>query len=139
MFHPAFGIIFAIIPMFIMLTVFSKMFDRGEEYQKYSGQIEITESQIRFGETRGGPSVSVIGTIKNTSPIPWKDIRFQVEFENAEGKRVDTGQKEEGYGYQVPSGEVLSFKVSFRREFPETNYVAHTIRVVSAKDARTRW
>ena len=138
MFHPAFGIIFAIIPMFILLTFYSKMFDRGEDYQKYSGQIEITESKIVFGEYRREPTVDVIGTITNKSPVPWKDIRFQVDFQNGGGQRVDTGQTENRI-YMLPAGDALSFKVSYRREFAETNYVTHTIRVVSAKDNRSRW
>jgi hypothetical protein len=130
MFHPAFGIIFVLIPMFILLAVFSK---------EYSQQIEIIESEIKFGVLRGEPSVAVIGTINNSSPIPWKAICFQVEFVDEKGVKSDTGQKEELYGYRVPSGEEQSFKVSFPREFPEENYVGHTIRIISAKDARVIW
>lgn len=137
-FHPA-TIAFAIlIPMLVAPYFFSRMFSKGEDYLSYSGQVQITESKIAFGETTNAATVAVIGTIKNGSPIPWKDILFQVDFQDANGQRVDAGQKEP-YPYFLPAGDSLSFKVSFRREFPETNYVHYTIRVVSAKDGRAMW
>jgi len=86
----------------------------------------------------GGNIVAVMGTIMNNSPIPWKDIRFQVEFQDATGRRSDTGQKED-YCYYLPANSSLSFKTSLRRQFPETNYISHTISVVSARDGRARW
>ena len=139
MFHPVFSIIIAMAPLFIIMIMFSRYFGRGKDYHNYSGQIRVTESRIKFGKTRSGPSVSVIGTIKNTTRIPWDDIRFQVDFKNIEGELSDTGQKEGWYGYQIPPDESLSFKVTFRREFPETNYLSHVVKVVSAKDARAKW
>ncbi len=138
MFHPAFGVIFACLPMIALLVFFSIMFDRGEDYQNYKGQITISDSQLVFGDTKSGATVGVIGTVKNNSTIPWKEIRFHIDFFDAAGKRVDVRQDEQ-YTYCLPSHDSLSFKVSFRREFPETSYVRHEIRVVSAKDGRARW
>lgn len=138
MFHPAFVAAFAFIPIILFWILFAKMFDKGEDYKRYSDQIEITESRIAFGETKSGATVGVIGNIRSRSSIPWKDIRFQVDFQDAKGQTVDTAQREE-YSYCVPAGASLPFKVSFRREFPETNYVHHIVRIVSATDGRTRW
>lgn len=138
MFHPAFAVVFACLPMLTLLLLFSTLLDRGEEYQRYRGQIAITDSQLVLGETKSGATVGVLGTITNRSLIPWKEIHFQVDFSDAKGRRTDAGQKEE-YSYCLPAGESLSFKLSFRRELPETNYVRHAVRVVSAKDGRARW
>jgi len=134
-FHPATVAVVLAVPLLLIPWSFSRMFDKGEDYLPYSGQVQITESKIAFGETSNSATVAVIGTIKNSSPIPWKDILFQVDFQDANGQRVDAGQKEP-FPYFLPAGDSLSFKVSFRREFPETNYVHHTIRVVSARDGR---
>lgn len=134
-FHPA----FAVITMVFMLMIgFQQIFDTGKDYQMYAGQVKITESKMAFGEEKGGNIVAVMGTIMNNSPIPWKDIRFQVEFQDATGRRSDTGQKED-YCYYLPANSSLSFKTSLRRQFPETNYISHTISVVSARDGRARW
>jgi len=138
MFHPAFAAIIICLPLFGMSYKSSRLFDQGEDYQAYRGQIAITDSQLVFGGTTSGPTVGVLGTIKNESVIPWKDIRFQLDFLDGAGHRIDAAQQQE-YFFYLPAGESLSFKVSFRREFPQTNYVGHTIRVVAAKDGRTRW
>src|SRR5450759_1243457 len=91
MFHPAFGVLFAVIPMVLMLIVVQRTFDTGKDYQVYSGQVRITESKMAFGEDKSGGTVAVMGTIKNDSPVPWKEIRFQVEFQDVMGERSDTG------------------------------------------------
>lgn len=138
MFHPAFAALFVCIPLVVMLVVFATMFDRGEDYQSYKGQIEFVESEIAFGDTKSSATVAVIGTIKNTSPVPWKEIQFHADFFDGQGKRTDVGERED-YSFYLPANGTSSFKVSFRREFPESKYVKHQVRVVAAKDARARW
>ena len=138
MFHPGFAVVFGSLPIAVMLIVFVTIFDTGENYETYKDQIVITDSQIVFGDMKSGATVAVIGTIKNASQVSWKEIQFDVNFLDAAGKRADVGERED-YGFRVPAGETSSFKVSFRREFPETNYVKAVVRVVGAKDARARW
>lgn len=46
---------------------------------------------------------------------------------------------EDKYSLHRPAHTTSQFKLSFRREFSETNYAQHTVRVLSAKDARSRW
>jgi len=138
MYHPAFMGLFACIPLGAMLFVFATIFDTGENYEGYKNQIVITDSQITYGDTKSGATIAVMGTIKNTSPVSWKEIQFHTDFFDAQGKRTDVGERED-YSFRLPANATSSFKVSFRREFPETNYVKHDVRVVSAKDARARW
>jgi len=138
MFHPAFAVCFACLPLAAMLFVFANIFETGENYETYKDQIHITESRIAFGDTKSGATVAVIGTITNASRVSWKEIQFHVDFLDASGKRADVGEREE-YSFRLPAGETSSFKVSFRREFPETNYITPVIRVVGAKDVRARW
>jgi hypothetical protein len=138
MFHPAFGVLFATIPLAAFLVFFATVFDPGEDFQSYLSQIQVTDSEFAFGNTQSGGTIAVMGTITNTSPVPWKEIQFHVDFFGADGKRADVGQRQE-YSFYLPPKAATSFKVSFRREFPETNYVKHAVRVLSAKDARARW
>ncbi len=128
----------ACIPIAGLLIGFSKIFDKGEEFEIYKNQIVITDSQIAFGELKSGQTVEVIGAIKNMSPISWKEIQFHVDFLDATGKRVDVGHKEQ-YSFYLPAMGTSSFKVSFPRAFPEVNYVKPVIGVSTAKDARARW
>ncbi len=138
MVHPGFAVLFACLPLAAMLYLFAALFDTGENYESYKDQIVITGSQLAFGDTKSGPTVAVIGTIRNTSRVPWKEIPFHIDFLDAAGRRADVGEMED-YIFRLPANGTSSFKVSFRREFPETNYVKHNVRVVAAKDARTRW
>ena len=138
MFHPAFAVCFAFLPVAAMLIVFATIFDTGENYETYKDQIVVADAQIALGDTKSGATVAVIGTIKNTSRISWKEIQFHVDFLDAAGKRVDVGERED-YSFRLPAGETSSFKVSFRREFTETNYVKALVRIVGAKDVRARW
>lgn len=134
MFHPAFMVVLLILPMPIMSFF---VFDTGQDFQKYSDQLQISESRMIFGDDKCGGTVAVTGVIRNNSPVPWKDIRFYVEFQDAAGVRSDTWQREESY--YLPANSALSFKVSFKRHFPEVKYASHKIRVVSAKDGRKGW
>src|SRR5438270_9755108 len=137
-FHPAFAISFACLPTAALLFGFASIFDRGEDYETYKDQIHITDSRIAFGDTKSGETVAVIGTITNASRVSWKEIQFHVDFLDAAGKRVDVGEREDYY-FRLSAGESSSFKVSFRREFPETNYVKPVVRIVGAEDIRARW
>ena len=138
MFHPAFAVCFTFLPLAIMMIAFGSIFDRGKDFETYKDQISISDSQIVFGETKTGAIVAVIGTIQNTSQVSWKEIQFHIDFLDAKGNRVDVGAKEES-SLQLPAGGTCSFKVSFRREFPEINYVKPVVCVVAAKDVRARW
>ena len=138
MYHPAFAVLMSTIPMAVMLVFFATVFKRGEDFQTYQSQIQVTESELAFGDTKSGGTIAVMGSMTNPSPVPWKEIQFHVDFFDEEGRRIDVGQKEE-YSLYVPAKAATSFKVSFRREFPETNYVKHAVRVLTAKDARARW
>ena len=138
MFHPAFAICYTCLPLAGMLLVLASIFDQGENYEAYKDQIVISDSRIAFGDTKSGATVTVIGTIKNTSQVSWKEIQFHVDFLDEAGKQADVGERENS-GYRLPAGEESSFKVSFYREFPEANYVKPVVRVVGAKDVRARW
>ena len=138
MYHPGFAALFACLPFVVMYVVFSALFDTGEKYETYKDQIVVADSQIAFGDTKSGATVAVIGTIKNTSKISWKEVQFHVDFLDAGGKRADVGEHED-YNFSLPAGETSSFKVSFRREFSETNYVKSVVRIAGARDARARF
>jgi hypothetical protein len=136
LYHP--GVMLAALPVFIMVIFFARMFDKGRDFELYKDQVIVTESQLALGDTKSGATIAVLGTIKNNSPVPWEDIQFHVEFFDAQGRRVDVGDELE-YSFRLSAHETSSFKVSFRREFPETNYVKHVVRVAGAKDAGLRW
>lgn len=137
-YHPVVAFILATTPLLLMLFFVAGMLDQGEDYQLYKDQIAVTDSQLAFGWLGTNATVAVIGQIWNHSPVPWEDIYLHATFTDAMGKTIDVGQRQE-YAFYLPPNESLPFKLSFRREFPESNYVNHTVRVAGAKDARARF
>src|SRR5438093_2585997 len=112
MFHPAFAVCFACLPIAAMLIAFAIIFDKGENYETYKDQIVISDSEIAFGDTKSGATVAVIGTIKNTSRVSWKEMQFHVDFLDAAGKRVDVGERED-YSFRLTAGAPSASKASF--------------------------
>ena len=137
-YHPVVAVILAVTPLLLMLLFVAGLLDQGEDYQLYKDQIAVTDSQLAFGCLGTNATVAVIGQIRNQSPVPWEDIYLHATFTDATGKTIDVAQRQE-YAFYLPPNESLPFKLSFRREFPESNYVNHTVRVVGAKDARARF
>jgi hypothetical protein len=138
LFHPVTAVLMVSLPMLVALVVFANMFERGESFQVYSNQILVTNTSVAFGETKNGHTVAVLGEIQNASAISWKDVNFHAVFKDASGRTIDV-VSEDKFFFHLPPHSTSQFKLSFRREFPETNYVQHAVRVLSAKDAGARW
>lgn len=138
--NPAFLIPLIFIPLMVlygilMQTVLGRLVREWEPFPKHSQQVRISEDTMEFGEDQCGPAVIIVGKVKNGTQVDWKDVRFQVDFFNPKGQLFDTGQQE-AYTYRLPAGEECPFKVSFRRQFPEKEYVKHAVRIISAVDSR---
>jgi hypothetical protein len=134
-FHP----LMALLPMAIVLVALGffrqTIFSKGEDFTAYRDQIEIIETQLKFGENECGGSVVVMGTMVNSSDAPWEDVHLEVQFYDSEKNLMDTEQKEK-YSFVVPANDSSTFKVSIKREFPEEQYDSCQVRILSAKDER---
>ncbi len=132
---PFIGIIIFLMLYVLMGYVFSKMLDRGVDFTPYRNQITISDSELKFGEKKSGETVAVIGTMSNKSPVPWKDVQFEVRFYDSNGKMIDSKQNKD-YPFEVPADGNAAFKVSTLREFPKEQYVKYDVTIISAGDAR---
>jgi len=121
----------------LMQTMLFNRFREWERFSQYADQVRIVESRMEFGEDPCGPAVIVVGRVKNSSQVDWKDVRFQAEFFNPKGDMFDAGQQE-AFTFRLPAEQETAFKVSFRRQFPEKEYANHKVTIVSAVDSR-RW
>lgn len=137
-YHPLFAAGAVTLPMLVMLLSLANTMDRGESYEAETGGVRVVESQCVLGSLRSSPTVAVIGTLTNASRVSWDEIRFHVDFLDSAGRQTDTGVNE-ARDLLLPAGAATSFKVSFPREFPETNYAKAVVRIVGAKDVRARW
>jgi hypothetical protein len=141
-FDPRIAGLLALIPMLIFVglvaMLMDRMLDRGRDFSWYTAQISVSDSKIQFGQGESGPTVAVVGHVKNDSDVCWKQVHFCAEFHNAQGNLIDAGQAMQ-YLYSIPAHEQAAFKLSFQREFPEESYASHTVRVFDATDKKARF
>lgn len=141
--HPLFFIVMICL-LATLLTLpyvhLSRVFDRGEPFEQYRSRVMVVESEMTFGERsfiagEMNPVVAVIGTIRNDSDIPWKNVAFAVEFYDEQGNRIDVGNQVL-HTLILPSHDTVSFKVQFGRDLVG-EYTNHHIVVTHAHEART--
>ncbi len=119
---------------FTFAGILSNILHEGVAFADHLDALEISESKLTFGQKDCGPTVVILGKVRNKSKINWESIHFEVNCYNSKNELVDTAQ-EYDYGLIDPAGTSVSFKVSFIREFPETDYVTHEVKIVHAEDA----
>lgn len=144
-FHPLFamipGMIIFIAIIGLMGRMFQTTFSEGEPFSKYAGAISIIETRMTFGVNgceHTSSTVAVLGKIRNDSNISWKEIKLEVSFFDKTGKLIDTTQQEK-YPFTAPANDESTFKLSFKREFPQESYNSFKLRVISAKDDNQRF
>jgi hypothetical protein len=142
--HPAFSITLLMILWLGVYGFMGKMwqtsFSQGEPFSKYQTLLVIDEAKMAFGTNQcehNSPTVAILGTIRNDSNISWKDIRLEGQFLDKDGKMIDTAQRE--HSVMVTASNKSAFKISFKREFEQEKYVNFKVRILSAKDERTRF
>jgi len=144
-FHP----LFVMIPGIIIFTaifgfmgkMFQTTFSEGEPFSQYASAVSIIETKMVFGVSgceHKSPTVAVLGKIRNDSGVSWKDIKLEARFFDKDVKLIDTTQQEK-YSFTAPANDESTFKLSFKREFPQENYNSFKIRIISAKDERKRF
>lgn len=82
-----------------------------------------------------GPTVSVVGTIRNDSDIPWQSIYVEVQYFDSDGALIDADGAQQ-YGLVIAPGEVSAFRVRSGAARSEHEYATHQALVRSANDAR---
>jgi hypothetical protein len=104
----------------------------------YAGEIEVTKSEMFFGESKDGPTVFVVGLLRNRSDVPWRKVGMGVRFLDAEGKLIDAAVKADYLRCILPRGET-AFKVRTLADLPKERYASYEVVVHSAEDATARW
>jgi len=139
---PLFGISIGLVVFVAIMSMhgvlMQRMLDRGEDFQRYADQISVHDMRIEFGQLEDQPTVAVLGRLKNSSDIGWKNVRLLAEFHDSEGNLIDV-EEHSSYSYGVPTSGDVGFKISTAREFPEDSYDTANVVVISADDARSRW
>lgn len=137
LYHPFIIVAAILVPYLIMILVLGMMLhdivDEGEPFENYRDALVISESELAFGDKNGESTVVIVGKIQNKSNVNWEYLRLQVNCYNRQGELFDTHQ-DSCYSLLVPAGTTIPFKVSFVREFSESDYSEHEVVTIHAKD-----
>ena len=131
--NPAFSIIIVICIMVFSSWFFNSQFTPKNNFDTYKNQVEITKSNIDFGNSSCGETVTIIGNIKNNSAIDWKSLNFEVVYYDKENNITDTEQIEK-FSFTLPANKEVPFKLSMKKEFGDAQYVGYETRVISARE-----
>lgn len=104
----------------------------------YRDQIEVTQSEMFFGQSKDGLTVSVVGMLKNRGDVTWREIGVEVQFTDPDGRIIDVEADEHYLSRILPHGE-MAFKLRTMAELPADRYASYKVFVRSAEDARSPW
>jgi hypothetical protein len=125
------------IPLILLLMNKRREVGSPDNFERYRDQISVVASSLHHaaGDDKCGPTVAVIGKIKNNSEVAWKDVYLEAQYFDAHGAMIDTNGAEQ-YGLVIPAHEEVAFRIrgSAARAGPE--YTSHKVFVRSARDAR---
>jgi hypothetical protein len=91
---------------------------------------------MEFGQTSKEETVVVVGTIRNDSPVVWRDVQLEIQYFDGAKKLFDA-KSNLGLSINIPPHGSCAFKLSQTREFPKESYQSHSARVIWARDGRT--
>jgi hypothetical protein len=129
------GAFLTAVGLVFLLFLGTRLFDQqGRGFDEFKSQVTIMDSHTAFGETRGEPLVTIIGTIQNRSPVSWTYPLIEITFRDADGSMTEAKQVQ-GPNL-VPHDTNTPFSVSIPRLFPEARYGSHEVRILTATEAR---
>lgn len=140
-YHPLSFVIVMVMTVALMGTMLENTFSEGESFANYRDAVSVVEPKMVFGVSgceHRSPTVVILGRIQNDSLVPWEDIKLEATFFDKDGTLIDTTQQELNH-FMVATKANGTFKLSFQREFPETQYDSVKVRIISAKDERKRF
>jgi hypothetical protein len=98
--------------------------------------LEVSDTSFQFKEVDCGFKVTLIGTITNKSDDPLRNIIFDVEYFDNEGKTIDV-INDEVYDLVIPANSSKKFKVSGTTGAEKDLYA--TSKVVISKAEPDGW
>ena len=138
LYHPAAMVALLMVPFVGFSLITRHEFGTKENFSKYRDQILVRESSMHYSaaDDKCGPTISVVGTIRNNSAITWKDVYLEARYFDAGGKMIDTNGAQQ-YGLVIPPHGDVAFRIRGPADRAEQDYASHTVFVRSARDARS--
>ena len=128
------------LPLVFLVLMLRDAFRSSVSFNAYRDSLIVVKSTAHYSDAaeKCGAMISVIGTIRNNSNVPWKDLYIEVRYSDSTGNMVDAESAEQ-YSLLIPPGGEVAFRVRGPAIRPERDYVNHKVAIVSAKDGASRF
>jgi hypothetical protein len=122
---------------FAFFNVFRSLHRSSEDFEVYKEQIKIVGIQVSESNAPGNGYTSIVGRIRNDSPVTWDNPYFEVQCFDRDGKLVDTYSHYDAGMVLVPRTD-QAFRLSFQPSQAPEKYADYKVFLRHARDAK-RW
>ncbi len=128
----------AVFPVVFVGLILRREFRNPPDFAVARERLKVVQSTAHYADAgaKCGPTISVVGTLRNDGDIPLKDVFIEVRYFDPAGALIDA-EGQERYSEVVPPGSEVAFRVSSQAVRAGTEYASHRVTIISAKDARS--
>ena len=116
---------------FIFSNTLGDLFN-PKDFKDSKSLLVIKNSTVDFTEKSCGTRISVIGTIRNNSEIPWENFNFEVQYYNEANELIDS-VSDQNYDLLILPNDESTFKVTGTAASSKDSYHHHKIIIKDAK------
>jgi hypothetical protein len=120
-----------------MVAVFAYRFFflRSADFSDYKDRVKVSEAWLHRDESERSGQVTILGHIRNDSPVKWEHPYFEVQCFNHAGKLVDTYATYDMGLVLLPETE-HAFRLTFAPSSPPVHWADFKVYLRDARDAR---
>src|SRR5882762_9331473 len=83
-----------LLTIIVMIAAFAAMryfiFPGGRDFEQYGQSLQFSSHSLSFSKQRDRENLAVVGTIKNTSDVVWRDVYVEARFFSQRDELIDT-------------------------------------------------
>jgi hypothetical protein len=119
-----------------MYLPFRTIFRHREEFAPHAPKLRVVRSEMLFGRLPDGPAVTVVGVVRNDSPVAWGWVEVQAQLLSERGGLVDVlaPAADSTMATAVLPGEEVAFKAQGVASLALETYASHAVQVRGAWD-----
>lgn len=127
-----------LLPVVFVGLALRREFSNPPDFALGRERLKVVQSTAHYADAgaKCGPTISVVGTIRNDGDIPLKDVFIEVRHFDSAGALIDA-EGEQDYSKVFPPGSEVAFRVSSQAVRAAADYSSHRVTIISAEDARS--
>lgn len=127
-----------LLTVIIMVVAFAAMryfmFPGSKDFEQYGPSLQFSSQSLSFSKEKDREYLAVVGTIKNTSQIVWRDVHVEARFFNQKDELIDTISSNLRDVIIRPQSE-SAFRVTGYPVRPSNEYKRISLTITSARSS----